>query len=290
MIAVPRSVISIQSPWRQMPGEHLEVALAVAAAVGVAPEVDRHRRHRLGDHELADLADQRLALGAPRLELDPERAGLQLALVDGQRRYAADECGADVGAARGREQPDVLVGSTRRPTRTPRARAASRSTRPSGASRGRGPPTGAMPAFWQLAMKAALVPKQVMPASAARSQSTSQVGRAGVAVVEDDRGLARQRRDDEVPHHPAGGREPEQPVVGVQVDVEVHLLQHLDQDPAVAVHDRLRQSRRARAVEHPQRVIRRHVLEHERRPPRRGAAAPPSRAHRRGRRVAVRSR
>ena len=89
--------------------EHLEVALAVAAAVGVAPEVDRHRRHRLGDHELADLADQRLPLGAPRLELDPERAGLQLALVDGQRRDAADERGADVGAAGGREQPDVLV-------------------------------------------------------------------------------------------------------------------------------------------------------------------------------------
>ncbi len=39
------------------------------------------------------------------------------------------------------------------------------------------------------------------------------------------------------------------------------LLELLEQDPALAVHDRLRQARRARGVEHPQRVVERHLLE-----------------------------
>ena len=47
----------------------------------------------------------------------------------------------------------------------------------------------------------------------------------------------------------------EPPVVGLEIDVEVHLLQGLEQDAPVAVHDRLRQPRRARAVQHPQRMI-----------------------------------
>ena len=37
----------------------------------------------------------------------------------------------------------------------------------------------------------------------------------------------------------------------------MHLLEVLEQDPALAVDDRLRQARRARAVEHPQRVVER---------------------------------
>ena len=41
MIAVPREVISIQSPWRQTPGYIVEVRLAQALAVGVVPEARR---------------------------------------------------------------------------------------------------------------------------------------------------------------------------------------------------------------------------------------------------------
>src|SRR6185503_17055952 len=85
----------------------LEVALAVPRPVLVVPEVDGHRGHRLGDDELADLAGDRAALLVPGLDLAAERAGLQLALVDGEQRDAADERGADVGAAAGREQPQV---------------------------------------------------------------------------------------------------------------------------------------------------------------------------------------
>src|SRR5438093_4758322 len=41
---------------------HLEIALAVAPALRVVPEEQRHRGHRLGDDELAYLADDRDAV------------------------------------------------------------------------------------------------------------------------------------------------------------------------------------------------------------------------------------
>ena len=86
---------------------HREVALAQPLAVLVAPQEQRHRGHRLGDHELADLVDERVALLVPGLHRAAERAALQFALVDRQQRAAGDERRADVGAAAGREQPDV---------------------------------------------------------------------------------------------------------------------------------------------------------------------------------------
>ncbi len=85
------------------------------------------------------------------------------------------------------------------------------------------------------------------------------MGRA--AVVEHDRRLRRQPADQEVPHHPTGGREPEEPVAGLGVDVQVELLERLEQDAAVPVHDRLRQTRGAGAVEHPQRLVERDLGE-----------------------------
>ena len=104
---MPREVISIQSPWRQTPGYMLEVAGAVARAVVVAPQEEGHRGHRLGDHELADLVDHRLAVLVEGLDRGAERAALELAAVDGEQRDAADEGRADVGAAAGREEPGV---------------------------------------------------------------------------------------------------------------------------------------------------------------------------------------
>ena len=59
MTTAPSSVSVAQSPWRQMPGKSLEVARAVALAVGVVPEADGHRGQRRGEHELADLVAQR---------------------------------------------------------------------------------------------------------------------------------------------------------------------------------------------------------------------------------------
>ena len=83
------------------------------------------------------------------------------------------------------------------------------------------------------------------------------------AVVQQHRRLGQQPRDDEVPHHPAGRGEPEQPVAGLRVDVQVQHLQVLEQDPALALDDRLRQPGGAGRVEHPQRVVERHAVERQ---------------------------
>src|SRR5262249_18727638 len=84
-----------------------------------------------------------------------------------------------------------------------------------------------------------------------------------IPVEEDDRRVREQAADEEVPHHPARGREPEKPVAGPRVEVQAQLLQVLEEDAALAVDDRLREARRARAVEHPERVVERKVRELE---------------------------
>src|SRR5436190_19631327 len=49
-----RAVVGERDPVAMPPdpGEVLEVGGAVAAAIGVVPEADGHRRHRRGEHEL----------------------------------------------------------------------------------------------------------------------------------------------------------------------------------------------------------------------------------------------
>ena len=113
---------------------------------------------------------------------------------------------------------------------------------------------------------------------------------ARVAVEEDDRGVGEQDADEEVPHHPAGRREPEDPIALLGVEVEVHLLQVLEQDAAVAVDDRLRQAGGARRVEDPERVVegeRRRTRARESAGPE--EARPPSRCRRGSRSRTVRS-
>ena len=91
-----------------------------------------------------------------------------------------------------------------------------------------------------------------------------QVGIGRVAVDHDDRGAREQHRDERVPHHPRGRREPLESVSGTEVPAKCVVLQMLDEDAAVAVHDRLRQPRRARREEHVQRVREGNGLELER--------------------------
>ena len=55
---------------------------------------------------------------------------------------------------------------------------------------------------------AALVPNRLTRARAASSQSTSRSGIAGAAVVQHRDATDEHRADEEVPHHPAGRREP----------------------------------------------------------------------------------
>ena len=79
-----------------------------------------------------------------------------------------------------------------------------------------------------------------------------------VAVDQHRRRAVQQRRDQRVPHHPGGGREPQQPVARrAGPSCRRVVLQVLEQDPAVAVHDRLRLAGGAGGEQHAQRVVER---------------------------------
>ena len=195
-----------------------------------------------------------VAVLVPRLDGAAEGAGLELAAIDGQEGDAADERGADVGAARGGEEPgisaDVLVDPLEALGRERRA------GRADGTERERSRPCeGSTPAFMQEARKLADVPKVVTLGLRGEVPQGVESGVAGVAVVEDDRRVGEEHRDEEVPHHPAGGGEPEDAVAVLRVDVEVHLLQVLEEDAAVSLDDRLGEAGGARRVEDPQGVV-----------------------------------
>ena len=64
-----------------------------------------------------------------------------------------------------------------------------------------------------------------------------------------------------VPHHPAGGGVPEEDIIRPEILMEGEHLEVLKHDPAVTVHDRLRQAGGARGVQHPQRVAKRNLGE-----------------------------
>ena len=241
----------------------VEVRLAVLGAVLVAPEVDRHRRHRLGQHELADLADVGVAFGVPRFDRRAERARLQLALVHRQLGHAADERRAQVGAAAGGEQPGVLADVLVDPAEA------------LGGERGAGGADGLQRAQvaalgrLDLTLHARADVARARPERGhlgARGEVPQRVERrvAGGAVVEEDRGFGQQPGDEEVPHHPAGRGEPEQAVAPLRVHVQMQHLQVLEQDAALGLDDRLRQPGRAGAVEHPQRMVEGDAVERER--------------------------
>ena len=87
------------------------------------------------------------------------------------------------------------------------------------------------------------------------------VGMERRAVVEQQRRLRRERRDQPVPHHPAAGREVEDAIAGLDVAVELVLLEVLDQRAAGAMDDALGDAGRARRVEDVERMVERQRLE-----------------------------
>src|SRR6202012_1258984 len=84
-----------------------EVGLPVQLAVVVVPQPDRHRRHRLGDHHLADLAGYGLAPVVERVGGHAEVARLVLAGVHRHHGCAAGEPAAHVRATAAYVQPQV---------------------------------------------------------------------------------------------------------------------------------------------------------------------------------------
>ena len=128
-------------------GEVVEVARAVALAVGVVPEAHGHRRQRRGEDELADLVAQRPAALVEDVDRRAQAAALDLARTHGQQRAAADEGRADVGAAARGDRPHVLADRVVDPVEgLGRQRRAGRGDRAQGAEvvparRGRGRPS-----------------------------------------------------------------------------------------------------------------------------------------------------
>src|SRR6056297_3499417 len=85
----------------------LEVGRAVARAVVVVPEGNRHARKGLGAGQLAGLVDYDLAVVVADLDPQAQAPALQLTLVDRQQRIAQGKAGDNVRAAGNRAQLDV---------------------------------------------------------------------------------------------------------------------------------------------------------------------------------------
>ena len=225
MMQPPSGVIFSQSPWRQTAGRRervgVEVAGEVARVAGVVPEVQRHRRHRLGADQLADLADRpawpcsfqastaqpswrhciapggcgssRLPpMKAPAKSVPPEMLHHQMSACAALALLFASAASALNHAAFGA--------------------AASRCCRARARARGRRTAPRSTPAFMQLAKKAAPAPKKVTLVSRGEAPQHAPVGlllaAAGIAVV--DAEVVPKSRPGElaVPHHPAGGAVP----------------------------------------------------------------------------------
>ena len=206
-------------------------------------------------HELADLVHERPAVLAPGLDRRAQAARLQLAGVHREDRTRADEGRAQIGTAAGREEPDVrellvdpleALGGERGAGRAdaPQLR---RVRRDHPGLHRRGDEAGARPERRDLRLGGEL----------------PQPLGIGLTVVEHDRGARQQPADQEVPHHPAGGGEPEEAIARPEIAVQPRLLQVLEQDAALPLDDRLRQPRGAGRVEHPERVVEGQALEAE---------------------------
>ena len=245
------------------PGEHVEVRAAIERAVRVPPQGNGHRRHRPRDHELSQLADDRLAARVVGVGRDAEEAARDLALVHGQQRRPAHDAAAHVGAAAAVDQQHVgaellvhVAVPLRRKGRAGRAEDADRAEIVLAPGLQARTAAGHQePRAHAHEGRARLLGDPPLPA---------EVRPRRIAVEHHDRRPHEQCRHERVPHHPRGRGEPEQSSAGLQIPAERVRLEELEQDAAVPVDDRLRAARRPRREEHEQRVVEGHGLERER--------------------------
>ena len=176
--------------------------------------------------------------------------------MDRQRRDAPDKGAGDVRPTAEREQPEVGLDRLVDPAEPLHGQG--RTGRPDG-PQGRQVVLGARPDAGLQARRdeCRAGPELRDPTLGRHLPQRAEIRMAGVAVVQDCRATDEQRTQQQVPHHPAGRREPEHPVAGTDIAMETHDLGMLEHDPAMTVDDRLRQTCRARRVDDPQRVIER---------------------------------
>src|SRR3954469_23931873 len=77
----------------------LEIRFTVTLMMRVAPEVEWHRRHGLGDDELPYFVDDPLAQFVQDVGRAAKRSCLHLAGTHRMAHHATDESGADFGSA-----------------------------------------------------------------------------------------------------------------------------------------------------------------------------------------------
>ena len=83
------------------------------------------------------------------------------------------------------------------------------------------------------------------------------------AVVEQQGGTGGQTADQPVPHHPAQGREIEQPVIRLEIGMQLLLDQMLDQAAAGTMHNALGHACGTRGIQDVERMIEGQLLEHQ---------------------------
>ncbi len=199
--------------------------------------------------------------GAKASTAAPEVAAGDLAAAHRHQRAAAHEGRAHVGAAADRRHHHARPDPLAHPVEAlGRQRGAGRPDRPQGrqveggvgSGREAGLAAGHEEGGRRAEERHALLRRQPPQAG--------EVGMAGVAVEQHQRGSDQQAADQVVPHHPAGGGEPQEPVARPQVVVQAQHLVVLERDAAVAVHDRLGQAGGPRREQHVERVVERDRL------------------------------
>ena len=242
--------------------EMLEVRLPVARPVGVVPEADGHRGHGLLDDELPELADHGRAVRPERVDVGARHPRRHLPGVDGKQRDSLHDARADVGATAADVdvdvRPELLVEPLVPLEWKRRARLADH------AHRGQvEQPAGLEALLAARHRERRAQPEERRPRLLDHAPLERDVGVGGVAVDHHDRRAVQQHRDEGVPHHPGRRREPLEAVTRLEVPAEAVVLQMLEQDAAVAVHDRLRKPGRPGREEHVERVVERERVERE---------------------------
>ncbi len=206
-------------------------ARPVAGAVGVAPEADRHRRHAAAViDQLAQLARRagRPARRQASTCAPSARQVISPAHRQQRRRRRRTPVHTSVPplTERGQQRPRTASCTQRKPSGG--SGAPVEPDRAAAGGRGR---AGATPALRQaMQERRAEVPKYGRRrCSAGQPPERVEVGPARVAVEQRRRSAPTAEPGDEVvPHHPAGGGEPEEPVAGPQVVVQGERLEVLE--------------------------------------------------------------
>src|SRR5699024_8041433 len=234
-------------------GVHGEVAVPQPLPGLVPPEEDGHGGGGFGHHQFADLTDQLPTVGVPGRHVHAECSGLEFTFVHRERGGAAHQAAAHVRAPAGVEEPQVGAEFVVDPGQG--FGAEGRAGGADGAQGGKVPTLPGADAFLHAGGQVTgagtedrhtrvgdQVPQraQVGGGTWLRLGGGRRVGYCGrrptleggggrrvgrASVIQDDGGSGQQDTDQEVPHHPPGGGEPEHPVPRLCVHVQVQVLE-----------------------------------------------------------------